>query len=301
MMVQVRMPGSCGELVQGVMEGTDFHITCPIDRYSRVSASFKSGGELKVPEQLDKTATAVKKALEMIESDRGIEIDVRSELPQGKGMASSTADIAAALAATFRLLERDIGQDDIAKIAVSIEPTDGTFFNGLVSFDHINGRRLELLGEAPPIEIIVLEPPEMLDTVIFNKEKRKVDNADESMVAEAYEMAVAGIKTWDAHLVGKAATMSAILNQKLLCKKALEDVMDVCRLKGGIGVNVAHSGTVMGMLAEKGFGRRLFEKVSHYVPSSWNAYLVDLIDGGVQYDEFDPVMAAVSQGIIVKK
>ncbi|MBE0446614.1 MAG: hypothetical protein IBX64_00620 [Actinobacteria bacterium] len=292
MMTWVRMPGSCGELVQGTIDGIDLHITCPVSMYSLASASRLRGGGLKIPENLDKTALAVGKVLELIGGGYGIEIDVKSELPRGKGMASSTADIAAAVAATYSLLRKDIRPEDIANVALSIEPTDGTFFKGIVAFDHKYGRRFEPIGEAPPIEIIVLEPPEVIDTITFNRERKAIKEMDEVLVKEAFEMAVEGIKTSNIRLVGKAATISAIHNQKILPKKALGDIIDICRRKGGIGVNVAHSGTVAGMMVEKGFGRRLFERTAHYMPGSWDAYLVSMVDGGLRHDEFEPALAA---------
>ena len=33
----VRVPGSCGEIMQGSWQGEPFLVTCPIDRYSTVT------------------------------------------------------------------------------------------------------------------------------------------------------------------------------------------------------------------------------------------------------------------------
>ena len=33
----VRVPGSCGEIMQGYWQGEPFLVTCPIDRYSTVT------------------------------------------------------------------------------------------------------------------------------------------------------------------------------------------------------------------------------------------------------------------------
>jgi len=283
MTAKVRIPGSCGELVQGTINGIDFHITCPIDRFSEASATAGRAGEVMVPHGLDKTAKAVKTAIERLGGAAGINIDIKSELPHGKGMASSTADIAAAVFATRSALHRDISTEELAEIALSIEPTDGIFFDGIVIYDHRGGKRFERVGDAPPLEILVLEPPESVDTVTFNKGKSALGMVEESLVGEALEMAVAAIRSCDIKLLGEAATMSALLNQKILPKAVLGDVIDVCRRKGGVGVNIAHSGSVMGMMTEVGSGERLFERVAHMIPRAWDAYLVKLIDGGPQY------------------
>ena len=282
MAITVMVPGSCGELVQGTVGGVDFHVTCPIDRFSTATAKVERAGRVIVADGLDKTAEAVHLTIERSGIPAGMSIDIDSELPHGKGMASSTADIAAAVTATRLALGQAVSTEELARTALSIEPTDGIFFDGIVIYDHRQGLRFEELGAAPPLDILVLEPPEEVDTVVFNKNKLSSEAVDELLIAEALDMATTAIKSWDIRLLGEAASMSALLNQKLLMKPVLPDVIDVCRQKGGVGVNVAHSGSVMGMLAEAGYGQRLFERVSHLIPRAWNAYVVRLVDGGVR-------------------
>lgn len=281
------MPGSCGELVQGCIDGVDFHISWPINRFSTATISMVNGRTMKVPEGLVKTARAIEKAFVIINPEDGVEIEISSDIPVGKGMASSTADIGAALIGTFEIFGVKIAQKTIAKTALSVEPTDGTLFDGIVAFDHIKGQMLETIGGAPPVDLIVLEPPGSLDTVRFNGEKQKLAEetcpADERIIKEAYEMAVTGIKNFDIKLIGEAATISATLNQKLLPKPELSDIISVCKSKGAAGVNVAHSGTVMGVLVEHGFAERLLDKISHYIPKGWKAYPAKVIDGGARH------------------
>lgn len=306
---QVAMPGSCGELVQGTLGESDFHITWPVNRYSVVSARPTSGevsitgksgrtikegriinagtGQAKDAARLDhasleKTALAVTKAIEKVRAgldlEVGVRIEVESELAPGKGMASSTADIASAIVAVNVLFDKAIDAKQIAEVALSVEPTDGTFFEGIVAFDHLKGRFFEEIGDAPPIDVVVLEPPQTLDTIAFNREKLAANN--DLFVKEAYEMAVSGIRDFNLKLIGEAATLSAMLNQSRLLKPELNDVIALSRRKGALGVNVAHSGTVMGILVERGFGDKMFSKVSHYVPKGWQAYVVSVIGGG---------------------
>jgi len=279
-MVQVMVPGSCGELVQGILDGVNFHIACPISKHSIAAASMIKTAVVNVPDGLAKTEAAVKKVLEKVSICDGIEITVTSELPKGKGMASSTADIAAASVATKILLNQEVDAQEIAKIALSIEPTDGVFFDKIVAFDHMHGLMLEEIGEAPPLEVIVLEPPESINTLDFNSRRDAVGKINKALFREAYDMAVEGIRSGDIRLVGEAATMSSILNQKVLLKPALNDIIEACKTRGAVGVNVAHSGTVIGILVELGFGNRLLERISHYIPRSWDAYVVKVINGG---------------------
>jgi L-threonine kinase len=343
MKVQALMPGSCGELVQGTINGVDFHITCPINRYSKVLTSLISPIKdvwVSVPEGLDKTAAAIRVALHQIGADNAVEAMVKSELVQGKGMASSTADIAAALVSTFKLFGRDITEREVADIALSIEPTDGTIFSGIVAFDHLKGKLLKRLGDAPPIDIVVLEPPGVLNTIVFNSKKKSgfcssaaegktgrenasagtsagayasagacasagisantstsaAIAASEGPIKEAFDMAVQGLKDSNLRLIGEAATISSILNQQILLKPELDAVIDICKRRGGLGVNVAHSGTVMGILVERGFGRRLLEKIEHYVPGDWKAYVVSVVGGGARLEDAGSLIDRVPAG-----
>jgi uncharacterized protein involved in propanediol utilization len=61
----------------------------------------------------------------------------------------------------------------------------------------------------------------------------------------AFRRAVA---TEDVALLGRVTTASARINQRFLPKPALEDLLELCLRLGGSGVQVAHSGTVAGLI-----------------------------------------------------
>lgn len=65
-----------------------------------------------------------------------IRIDVQSTIPVAKGMASSTADIAATAIATAQYLGHQLDRSTLAQLCVSLEPTDSTVFRQLTLFDH---------------------------------------------------------------------------------------------------------------------------------------------------------------------
>ncbi|HEY3373903.1 MAG TPA: hypothetical protein VGK02_02425 [Candidatus Aquicultor sp.] len=289
MKATIAMPGSCGELVQGIIDSHDIHITCPINRFSIAHVRVKPRGGLQAPAGLNKTADAVTKALELIGTVNSAEIEISSDLPHGKGMASSTADIGAALSALYMACERTVTERELAQIALAVEPTDGTLFSGIFAFDHINGEVCERISDAPPIDVIVLEPTAIVDTVTFNRAK-ETPMLDTYIVREAYEMAVVGLQSLDIKLIGEAATISAVANQAILPKRDLQDVIDATKRRGALGVNVAHSGTVMGILAERGYAGRLLDKIAYLVPRTWDAYVVSVINGGAREATADPVV-----------
>ncbi len=52
----------------------------------------------------------------------------------------------------------------------------------------------------------------------------------------------------DVELLGRVATASARINQRFLPKPKLEPLLELCRRNGGSGIQVAHSGTVAGLI-----------------------------------------------------
>lgn len=281
----VRVPGTCGELVQGALNGISFHITCPVNIYSRVEVELApQTPSLEHPPGLIKAAAAVRRTLDYLgRPDFGGRLGVDSPLPKGKGMASSTADVAGAIAATALALGQRLGLEEIGRIALGIEPTDGCFYPGIVAFDHREGRLYQPLGEPPPIDIIVLDFGGQVDTLEFNRiDRRDIPTALEPAISEAFRLVDKGIATGSLPMVAQGATMSARANQQILYKTRLEEVIALARETGALGVNVAHSGTVIGVLLERSKGLEgAREYLAHHLTGLENVLCCSLVDGGI--------------------
>jgi len=284
----VSVPGTCGELVQGVMDGIAFHVTCPVDLYSTVSVElYRAPRFIDGPEDCPKTVGAVSRTLDYLsQNEIGVKLGVTSSLPRGKGMASSTADIVAAVEATALALDKTLSAEEVARIALSVEPSDGTMFPGIAIFDHREGKMTEMLGPPLPIDILVLDFGGVVDTLEFNgrghiQRLKEV----EPQTKYALDLARQGIQKGDPALIGRAATISAMANQGVLFKPQLEAVMDIAQAVGALGVNVAHSGTVIGVLldarspAEK-MSQGILECVSRDVSGLEKHYLLKLVSSG---------------------
>lgn len=246
MAIKVKAPGSCGELVQGTINGVNFLITCPVDWYSEVSVTDNHWNEID-----PKTAAAVSKTCKYLKISGNIGLTVESNLPVGKGMASSSADISAACqAAALAVAGRELTCDEIADIALSIEPTDGIFYPGIIMFDHVEGKIRRPLGTPPQIYIAVFDVGGQVDTLAFNNREdlAALNKAKEEQVIAAIDLVTQGIKTGDARLIGQGATLSAVANQAILYKPCLEQVIHISRDFGAVGICAAHSGTVLGVM-----------------------------------------------------
>jgi L-threonine kinase len=165
-------------------------------------------------------------------------------------MASSSADISAACLAAAIAAGGSLTPDEIADIALGIEPTDGIFYPGVVMFDHLNGLTRHAMGCPPTMTIAIFDVGGEVDTLQFNRRSdlAVLNKAKEKLVRQAVELVRRGIAESDCALIGQGATMSALANQDILYKASLPCVVDLALHYGAVGVNTAHSGTVIGIL-----------------------------------------------------
>ena len=258
----VLAPGTCGELVQGMTSGTHFLVTCPINQFSRATVTLRIAGSLEAVgivrgiDHLPKTRQAVSQTLVKLAPRLGVagltaEVAIANPIPAGKGMGSSSADITAAVSATGKAAGVDLSPDTVARIALAVEPTDGVMFPGIAMLDHRRGKIVDLLGAPPPMEVIVIDRGGQVDTLEFNRIDREEHwRSATDATTEALELVREGIRRCDPELVGRGATMSARAGRPDDAAPWVERASDFAAEIGAVGVNVAHSGTVVGILLD---------------------------------------------------
>ena len=249
----VKLPGTCGELVQGTLEGITFHVSCPVDIYSTVEVELTEDDvRLEGPPDSPKALAALRAMLaRRAGNGMGGRMAINSTLPRSKGMASSTADVAGAIYAASRALRMEIAPMEAAHLALMIEPSDGSLFPNVVLFDHCGGKIWEDLGACPPLDLVVLDFGGEVDTVAFNhRDFSQTLRENEPQVSQALALVREGLAQGDPALIGQGATLSALANQRILFKPQLEAVLEAAEEIDALGVNVAHSGTVIGVLLD---------------------------------------------------
>jgi L-threonine kinase len=243
--------GTCGELAQGQFSsGEDFLITLPVNLWSEIHVTLDAdSNSVRGDLQKQKTRLAIRKTLNALGfSTWGAAFYAQSELPEGKGMASSSADIVAACRAVSSALGVALSAEEISRIAIDIEPTDGVMYSGVVCYNHRQGRLLESFGDMPPARILILDTGNQVDTVAFNRIPKLYTRDEIQKIHRAYQLIKDGLQEKSLERIGLGATLSAEVNQRMLPKPHFEEILRVAKSHGASGVCAAHSGTVLGLL-----------------------------------------------------
>jgi len=252
-MAEARCPASCGELIQGWISGGEKLVSCPIDWFSTVEVR---EGNAKLSHQRPMMRKALELTLKTLnipdaESAR-LRIDFSSTIPVAKGMASSTADIAATVVATYRHFNNQYSDRQVAALCAQLEPSDSTMFNALTLFDHNQGVVAAQYGSVDNIDILVLESPIQLETQNYHKVDHKHSLLSSSNALDlANDTLASAIKYKRSSQIGLASTVSAIESQIILPKPHFEQLLDIVEKHDLYGLNVAHSGSVVGLLYDE--------------------------------------------------
>lgn len=246
--------GTFGELLQGTLpgQGQEFLVTLPISRYSTARFTPLSGSRevYAYPSYKEKSRRLAETLIDIFDLDSGGFLSLQSELPDGKGCASSSADMVATALALQSAFGVFISRASLAEVMSSIEPSDGVMYRGVVSFYHREGVLRKFLGYLPPLTIAGLDEGGQVDTVEFNarpKPHGRVRRAEYEDLLYGIERA---ILRGDLDCVGEISTRSAILNQEVLPKSHLDLLLDMRRRYRALGVVAAHSGTHLGLLLD---------------------------------------------------
>lgn len=251
--VIARCPGSCGELIQGFLGQTSKLVSYGVNRYTTITIKEQNKGnqndwQPKMKQAAYLTCQYLSIPLEQLNQ---LSIKKESELPEAKGLSSSTADIAATATALAAYFQKKLPFDLLLKICLEIEATDSLLFPSLTLFAQNSGHCQLSSDWQPKFYVLMLEPSETLITEEFHGLQTDTLFYEQrhsfQQVFEVYDQAV---QTQNLSLLGKAATESAKLNQSILKKPKFEQLLELKEEFPLLGINVAHSGTVVGLMFE---------------------------------------------------
>lgn len=246
--------GTFGELLQGVLPGEDgdFLVTLPIARWSM--ATFQVAPELREVQVVPRHKVKVRRLAEMMLAWAGRPagglLSIESTLPEGKGLASSSADLVATARAVGNALRLALPPERIEGFLRRIEPTDGVLYPEIVAFHHRAVRLRHRLGSLPTMTVVGVDEGGVVDTIEFNRLAKPFSPAERREYARLLDRLIKAVERRDLPEVGAVATRSAEMNQVLRPKRTLERMLAIRAEVQALGVVAAHSGTMLGILLD---------------------------------------------------
>lgn len=246
-------PASCGEFVQGVLDNEEYLSSYAINLFS--VATLEEGKDV-----IHKGPKKARKAMELVfekfnipvYESKKISLNINSQIPIGKGMASSTADIGATIKATLSMLGKSLTGEEMSKLAVKIEATDSLLLNSHSIFNPLTADIKKYLGTIDNTKVVILEPDEILNTKLIrmtpNYKTYKMQNKE--IIQKSFQLLDEGFYKGNLSLVGEACTLSSLANENIHKKPFLDDIINISNKFECYGVNIAHSGTVIGILMD---------------------------------------------------
>lgn len=253
--------GSFGEILQGVLPGNKkFLINLKIKNSSHVRlclqpSSYSNEKEATFANSYRRYSKSYK-VLRNILADIGRHddclLEIESDIPVGKGYSSSTADMVASIQALAEALSLALKPKYIGRMLTEIEPNDGLHYPGTSVYHHTEGALVAQFDYVPPLRILSIDFGGTIDTVEFNKKPLCFSETDMERYAELLVEAERSLRDEDLEEVCRIATDSTLLWQKFNPRPQLENVMQLMRDTGGLGVINTHSGTCLGILYRDG-------------------------------------------------
>jgi L-threonine kinase len=255
---RAKAPATCGELIQGAIDGQDFLVNCPIDLFAEVELinARTQGLEIEGEGDFAKVTAALTRVAGLYDVALNHRLGITSPIPRGKGMASSTADITAACGAFMRHCGLDLNDEGFGSLIASVEPSDCVHYTGIAEVNHLSGKLFARFSVPSGLRVIVVDCGGQVDTMRFDRVRaRAIYSEHRSEVMGLLGELRRGLLFSDAAAIGDATSRSARLSQSILPKPPLELLHRVATDSGAVGVNCAHSGTVLGVMYVKHPGR----------------------------------------------
>jgi len=245
-------PGSFGELLQGAPDNEleHFLVTLPIKCYSLAEfVPIETCSDVEViPHSKTKSLALAQKYLQRFGIQSGGKLFIKSDLPAGKGLASSTADLVATARALASHFQRPLSQELLLDLLRDVEPSDGIMYPTHTVFYYRKVRLGALLADLPPLTILAIDEGGTIDTIEYNQNLPAFSNEEKKEYGRCLDKMVQAFQAQDLMALGEVSTRSATLNQQRCPKRFYAGVLEICQQGRGLGVVVTHSGPCIGIL-----------------------------------------------------
>jgi len=248
----VKIYSRIGELMQGVLpDASAFLVSGLPSRRWFSEAVLRRGAAAGEPGR--DLPPKAREALAMLERQVGlrlpkdVRIGLRSNIPWGKGLSSSSTDVLSVLSVADAFWETGLSAEALYRLAARVEPTDPCLSGDiLVFYQHTGNRGVTI--ELPPVTLLYFDaaPEARVDTLQLS---RRWQEGAGTFFSRWLHRLIIGAAEKDYAQVFDAVTCSAEYNQQLLPLPGFAELHKLAEEKGA-GVMVAHSGTIAGLLTK---------------------------------------------------
>lgn len=252
--------GTFGELLQGYRQlpggaYQHFLFTLPVvDLFSTCTVSLTPGRREHRVHPVDRTralAAAVKLATALELTHTRIDVRIDSNIPVGKGCASSTADIMACTGALLKAVHPDVPHPVVhalgSLVGKEIEWGDYVHSETITACLQRTHTLVQKYVTDMRWRIVGVDEGGAVDTAAFHRRQRESKRLARYYATLTAQLDAA-LQASDFTTAAQIATESALLNQKALPKRYLTLMRQTAKGTGALGIAVAHSGTVIGLI-----------------------------------------------------
>lgn len=188
----------------------------------------------------------------------GKQIHLRSNIPPGKGLSSSSTDILSVLYVANDYLQTGLTQQDLYSIAAQVEPTDPCLTNDIVLFKQRQGITKQNI-HLPPVTLLWWDAAPDRQVLTLDVQRAYKDDAPGFFHTLLMDF-LRSAEQQDYPALFECITRSAVYNQSVVPIPGFERYS---RLSDQLqtGLMVAHSGTILGLLTPPEQVRRVLPEI----------------------------------------
>jgi uncharacterized protein involved in propanediol utilization len=268
--------GKVGEWLQGIdSEGRPMVYALAVDSSPfRTVTSVEPAAGLTVVINPDAPidSAKVKKAIRELASSYGCECNCRVTIsgspPRGKGLGSSSIDIASALLAIQELLGLRMSASELFKLMCRVERSDYLFNPESIVAANPSDGNCSVVGPAPKCLVLAWDTDP--SGIVNTEAVRHLDVARRSFGQEYRELTDM-IQSGETETLLRAATRSAAINDRLLPKTGFSAAHKFAKALPKVGLIAAHTGTCLGFVLPEPIDLDLERYVRDFIADRYSA------------------------------
>lgn len=269
---------SFGEIAQGrLSSGEDFLISLPIDMWNHCQLTVTAKvGATTIETPLSKAKNISELLVDQLTLPQGllIKLSYHRNIPIGKGLSSSTADLLATIRAFEAGFGRSFSQTEISRLLHLVEPHDPLHHPQCVAYNHRQGELLAAFGYIPNYHIIGIDRGGMLSTEAYN-DTLSFSESDLIEYDVLYQALTEAFKRCDDVKIAQCATRSTTLHASRSNDKWLADFLLHTKKWDVMGVITTHSGTCTGILVSPTTKQNTLNKITEQAQKFGELFLVN--------------------------